>query len=1062
MKITELSVNKHVAIYILIFIIFSMGWVTYTSLPREAAPDITIPIVYIAVPYPGVSPTDIEALVTQPIEKELQAVNDVKEIRSTSSEGVASIQVEFEPEVDIDYALQKVREKVDLAKPEMPSDIEEPIIAEFNFSEQPIMIVNVAGSGGLVQLKEIAEDLEDKIEQIPGILNVDVAGGLVREVKVNVDPERLQYYNLSLNDVVHTIQDENITIPGGTVDIGTYTYLVRIPGEFEVTDIIEDLVLSAKDNHPIYIRDVASVEYAFKDRETYARQNEVECVSISISKRSGENLLIISDKIKDLLKKESKRFPAGVSYTVTNDASKFVRNMVDELDNNIITGLLLVFIVLFFFLNTRISLIVATAIPLSMLITFLVVQSIGWTLNFVVLFALILALGMLVDDAIVVCENIFRFREEGYSLKDAALLGTKEVAVPVITSTATIIAAFLPMAFWPGIVGEFMKYLPITVIIALCASMFVALAINPTLSSRFLHIRGGRVRKSYREMAPEEMPSIIRVYRRLLIYTLQHPVLTLLTTFVVLIGVVLLFGKFNAGVEFFPKTEPSTVFIGVEAPVGTNVETTDTLIQQIEQKMEGLPDMDIMIARIGVSMSMEGSSSSANKGTVSIDFIDREDRSQSSFKTVDEIRERLTDIAGAIIEIQQNESGPPTGPPINIEISGDDFEVLGDISETIRRKIRDIPGVVDLKDDYIAGRPEIRVEIDREKAALYGLSTRQIAGTIRTAINGVEASKYRVGEDEYDITVRLIEERRNTIDAIREITIASEGKQIPLSAIASIKTGGGLGSIKRTDLKRTVTISGDVQGRNPNEVLHEVMAATGEVDIPLGYTIRFTGENEEQAETADFLSKAFFATILLIVFVLVAEFNSLKVPILVMSGVVLSIIGVLIGLMITRTPFGIVMTGIGIISLAGVVVRNGIVLLDYVLILREKGVSQFDSLVIGGITRLRPVFLTAITTIIGLIPTALGISVNFKQLGSMIRGEGGRFFVIGGESAQWWAGLAISVIFGLAFATILTLVVLPVMYYTWERAEAKVAAIWHRFFPKSKEEDSPTVETAGA
>lgn len=1049
MKITEISLNRHVAVFLMTFILIAVGLNAYLTLPREAAPDITIPFVFVATPYFGVSPGDMETLVTQPIEKELQGVEDVKEIRSSSSEGLSSITIEFETDVDIDDALQKVREKVDLAKSELPSDVEEPIIQELNFSQLPIMTVNVSGSIGLVQLKELAEDLQDKIEAIPGVLEVDLLGGLEREVQVNVDPERLQYYNLALDDIIGVIRDENINIPGGTIDIGRYKYLLRAPGEFEVTDIINDLVITSFNNRAVYMRDVAEVNYGFKDPTSHSRQERVECVSLSISKRTGENLLDISNKIKETLKEDEKRLPADVTLTVTGDSSEMVQDLVNELDNTVITGLILVLIVLLFSLDLRIAVIVSIAIPLSMLITFFVVQIIGWTLNFVVLFALILALGMLVDDAIVVCENIYRFVEEGYDLIEAARLGTQEVAIPVITATSTIMAAFLPLAFWPGIVGEFMKFLPITVIIALAASLFVALTINPAFSSRFLKIpKGHHVKKSYIDIDPEELPKFMQIYRQIIIGTLKHPLWTLFTSFLLFVFIIFLFGIFNAGIEFFPSTDPDQIFVNVEAPTGTNLETTDQIVRQIEDEIKEFEDVEIFVANVGVGTDAfdanAGEGGPSNKAQVLIEMVDRPDRHQSSVITMDQIRERILDIPGAIIEIEKEENGPPTGAPINIEISGDDFDVLGELSEKIRYEIRDVPGIVDLKDDFISGKPEIKIQIDREKATLYGLSTAQIASTLRTAINGTEASQYRVGEDEYDITVRLKEDRRNAIDDIREIRIAAQGAQIPLETIATIETAGGLGSITRKDLRRVVTVTGEVAGRNSNEALAEVQEKLANFPLPSGYLMEFTGESEDQKEAQDFLSKAFVITVLLILFVLVAEFNSFKIPILVMSGVIMSIAGVFIGLMIVQIPFGIVMTGVGVISLAGVVVRNGIVLLDYVIILREKGLNRFDSLVVGGMTRFRPVFLTAFTTILGLLPTAIGVSFDFKNFE----------WIIGGEMGQFWKPLAVSVISGLTFATVLTLVILPVMFHEWENLELKIG----KMFGKKTEEDEETPE----
>jgi CzcA family heavy metal efflux pump len=1001
---------------VLVVVYVIIGLVSYVTLPRESAPAITIPIVLVSTPYFGVAPSDIETLVTQPIERKLKEIADIKEIRSTSSEGMSTIEAEFEADIDIDVALQKVRDKVDLAKSELPGDAEDPIINEINFSEFPIMLVNISGEYDLVKLKEIAEDFEDDFETITGILDVTLTGGLQREVKINVDLEKLKYYNIAFKDVIETIQDENQTIPGGAIEVGNLNYLVRIPGEFDQVEIIPDLVVKAENQTPIYIKDVADVEYGFKEKSSLAREGGQNCVTLSVKKRSGYNLIQIADEIKNMVEAEKANLPPGTVVSITADRSKDIRTMVADLENNIISGLFLVVGVLFAFLGFRNSLFVAVAIPLSMLLSFIIIQALGYTLNMIVLFSLILALGMLVDNAIVLVENIYRHREEGYSPFESALKGATEIAAPITASTITTLVAFAPMIFWPGIMGEFMKYLPITLIITLTCSLFVALTINPVFCEVFMKVaKKKHEQKIFRKLVMQ--------YERALKFALNHRGLTVAASFGTLIVVLVFYGFLGMGVEFFPTVDPAQIMIQITAPTGTRLDESDRIVKEIESQMpEFRRDVDSYVANVGTEGSggfSFGGGSSPHISWVTIEFVDQVERHQSSKKTMQEIRHEVERIPGARIEVQEPDVGPPTGPPVNIEISGDDFKVLGELAAQVRREIKNTPGLVDLKDDFDQGRPELTVRIDRKKAAIYGVNTSDIASTIRTAIYGTEASEYRVAEDEYDITVRLKESERNRLNVLEKLTVFYEGTHIPLVSLVDFEYTGGLTAIKRKDLKRVVTVSANVEGRLPNDVLKDVQATIAAMNFPQGYLVQYTGENEEQEESQQFLSRAFMVALFLIFLVLVFEFNSAAIPLTIMVSVILSLIGVFFGLMVLRMPFGILMTGIGVISLAGVVVNNAIVLIDYTQQLRERGMAKMEATIEAGKTRLRPVMLTAITTIVGLIPLSTGLNFDFRNFR----------FDIGGESSQWWGPMGVAVIFGLAVATFLTLVVVPVIYY---------------------------------
>lgn len=1042
MRFFKLFVNNRVVIYILMAIILLFGAYSYYSLPREAAPSVEIPYVFISCVYVGVSPQDIENLVTQEIEKEIKGIKDVKKITSVSRENFCIVSVEFNPDVKIDDALQKVRDKVSVAKTKMPKDIKEPVITEFNISEFPILYVNISGNYGLAQLKIIADKLSDKIEGISGVLSADVVGGLEREVKINVDANKMKYYNLSFNDIINTISAENMNIPGGGVDVGASNYLVRVPGEVEDPELVADFVVKTdKQTNPIYIKDVADVVYGYKDRTTYSRENSIESITIVIKKRSGENLVRIADETKKLIENEKKSLPPGVKIGLTGDQSKLVRDTVHELENGVITGMVLVVGILLLFLGIRNASLTATSIPFSFLISFVVLNTMGITLNIVVLFTLIVVLGIIVDDAIVVMENIFRLQErEGYNQYNASIEGPREVVKPVSIATFTIIASFLPLLFFPGIVGQFMKFMPITLIVCLLSSLFVAMVISPVQASVFINVQKQKEKEAKKKHRPigkfidlfdtKFFNFMIKNYERALRFSLKRKKLIIVGSVLLLIIMFILYGMFNNGVEFFPNVEPRQAFITVTMPVGTNIEKTNDFTKLIESKLNGYKDIEYYIANIGSSNNPLDFSGEGipNKSTITLNFVDRELRERNSLKTIELIRSSLSNTAGGDILIDKQSMGPPVGPPVNIEISGDDFVKLGELSADIQRQIKDIPGIKDLKDNFDQARPEIKVIVDREKAGLYKLNTAVIASTIRTAINGTAASTYRVGEDEYDMTVRLQKDQRDNITSIEDLYVANtDGIKIPLSSVAKIDFAGGIGAINRKDQKRVVTVSANAEGRLGNDVLNDVRTKLASYKLPSGYTIKYTGEQEDQKETSDFLMKSFVISLLLIFLLMVIEFNSVTTPLIIMFSVLLSLIGVFLGLLLTRTPFGIVMTGIGVIALAGIVVRNAIVLLDFQRELQKQGMDRDESIVKAGVIRLRPVFLTAAATIMGLVPLTTGIDfdwLNFK-------------LVIGGENTAFWRPMGVAIIFGLTISTFLTLIVVPAMYASVENMKLK-------------------------
>ncbi|RMH61520.1 MAG: efflux RND transporter permease subunit [Calditrichaeota bacterium] len=1025
MKITKISLAYKTSIFVLLVIITLSGLVSYSGLPVESFPSIKQPMVIVSVPYVGVSPEDMETLIANPIEKKLKEITKINELKSTNLEGYTNITAKFESDMDIDEAVRKVREKVDQAKPDLPSDVDEPIVQEVNFENIPIMLVSIVGNQSLVRLKKVAEDLQDAFEQIPGVLEVKLSGGLEHEVRVDLNPNRLAYYNLGIEDVTKAIRNENLTMPGGSIEGGRLRFSVRIPGEFKSVEEMNKIVVKQKEGRPVYLDDLAEVYFGFKDETSHARLNKKPTVTLSILKRSGENIINISDAVKKILNEEAPRFPAGVEYVISNDQSKDIRRMVNDLENNIISGLILVVLVLYFFMGARNGFLVGISIPLSMLLSFIVIDAQGYTLNMIVLFSLILALGMLVDNAIVIIENIYRHHEEGKPLRTAAYEGTKEVGVAVITSTATTLAAFSPMVFWPGVIGEFMSYLPVTLIITLTASLVVGLVFNPVLAARFLK----KDTKMDQLAGSRLLDALLPRYERTMNWALQHKGRVMGLTFIAYILMIFVFGIGNHGIEFFPDLEPKQAWVKIDMPNGTRLAATDEVAREVEKRIQDTQDMKYFVTDVGHQTNMSdfsgGKASTPHKAQVTIEFVERPERHQNSFITLKQVASEVKNIPGAQVDVVKQQDGPPTGKAVEINIKGEDFSVLDAISGDIQKKIRHIPGLVKLKDNYEVGKPELRIRIDREKAALFGLNTSKIARAIRTAINGSKTSSFRMGTDDYDITVRFAEPYRNNINDLMHINIFNKGTMYPLANFARVELASGLTRVNHNDRDRVVTVSADAFGRNSAEVLADVKQALEGYTPPPGYNIYYGGQDVEQEKAKAFLSRAFIIALFLIFFILVSEFNSVILPVTIMISVVLSFFGVFFGLLVTGKPFGIIMTGIGIISLAGVVVNNAIVLIDYIQKLRERGMNKTEAIIRAGKTRMRPVLLTAITTILGLVPLTIGLNIDFIGL---LKLDFHNVIEIGAESSQWWGNMGVAVIFGLLFATALTLVIVPVMY----------------------------------
>ena len=1106
-KLTSLALRNRNTIFLLTIVIAVFGIVTYNKLPKELFPELVIPTILIQTPYPGNSPLDIENLITRPIEKDVETVNGIKELSSNSIQDASLVIVEFNTNVDIDDALQDVKDAVDKAKSELPNDlITDPMVMDIDVSEFPIININLSGDFSIEELKEYAEYLEDRIETITEISKVNIKGIDEKEIKINVDLHRMEAYELVFFDIESAIIAENISISGGEIRLGQTRRSIRTIGEFESVSEIEDIIVKQDNQNIVFLKDVADVIDGYAEATNFARLDKEPVVSLQVVKKSGENLLSATEQIFQIMNEAqaSGAIPANMSVSYSNDQSEMIRLQLNNLENSMIMGVILVVLVLFYFLGARNALFVGLAIPMSMFTSFMILGFIGFKINMIVLFALILALGMLVDNAIVVVENIYRFVDRGYKPLEAARQAVGEIAVPIIASTATTLAAFLPLAFWGGITGEFMKYLPITLIIVLGSSLFVALVIIPVFSATL--IKYGENRKDNK---PNKKRSLIIVgvmtllavllyvsrnfymanllaifslivllntfyfykvenwfqdvflvflenfYLKVLLYALKdkNPRRFFVGTIILMIGTIILFFVRQPNINYFPVNDPSYINIIAELPIGTDIVTTDSVMRIFEQDVDEILKerskiVESVLTTVGTGSADEFSTSDEpNKGLITVSFLDFHEREGINTEIImQDLSEGLIGkYPGVQLSFEKNSMGPPTGKAISIEISGKNFEELITLTDSIEIFINqaNIPGIEGLKMDLDVGKPEVIVSIDRDKARRFGLSTMEIASTLRTALFGKEISDFKVGEEEYPIQLRLKDEYRYNMGSLmnQRISFWDEGNliQLPISAVADLKYSTTYGAVNRKDMNRVITLySNIVAGYNGTRINTQLQELLAGFSTPEGYQIEFTGEQEEQMESMQFLSRALLIAVALILIILVTQFNSLIRPLIIIASVIFSTIGVFGGISTFKMDFVVVMTGIGIVSLAGIVVNNAIVLIDYIELLKARkrkdlGLEEgtmlpvnhaTECVVTAGKTRLRPVLLTAITTVLGLLPLAVGMNINFNTMLSEFDPQ----LYFGGDMVAFWGPISWTVIFGLTFATFLTLVIVPVMY----------------------------------
>jgi multidrug efflux pump subunit AcrB len=1095
LPITRWCVNNRTSIYIFTILVSIAGFYIYQNLPKELYPDVVMPTISVTTIYPGASPQDIENLITKPLEKQLKSISGVKKVTSNSMSDFGLIIAEFNSDQDSKQCKLKVKDAVDKGKKDLPTDLKnDPQIQEFDISEQPIMNINLAGDIPLEQLKKYAKALKDKIEGMKEITRVDIIGGYTREIHVDVDMYKMTASGITLMDIENAIARENLNVSGGEVRVGEMRRNLRVTGEFERPEQVGDIVVRSFVGNPAFIKDIATVTDSHADKQDFARLDHKTVVTLNVIKRSGENLLNATDQIYEVLDDyKTNQFPQGLKVTVTGDTSENTRIQLHDLINTVVIGFVLVVFVLMFFMGFRNAFFVGLAVPLSCLIAFLFMPALGLTMNVMVLFSLLLALGIIVDDAIVVIENTHRIFHENHdmSVAQAAKYAAGEVFLPVLAGTLTTLAPFFPLLFWPGIIGKFMKNLPITLIITLGASLFVAFIINPVFAASFMSKddKAKSVLKSYipwfitftiaalagyltrhnaignfmifmiilmllyhfvfdrsiRIWQENIWPRFRNMYRSILKRFIKGwgPLLVPIGAFLMLIGSAGILALTKPVVELFPTGEPNFVYIYCKLPMGTDANVTDSITQGIEKRVykiigEHNPDVTSVITNVGLGAGDPQNPdkvATPYKSKVTVAFkkyADRKDPHTTAW--LNKIRDEFkSGVAGAQISVEQERNGPPVGKPISIEINGDDFKVLADLQNKITQNIEkaNVKGIDELKSDLQISKPEITVILDNEKLQREGLSKGQVASELRTALFGKEASKFRDVDDDIPIQVRLEEKYRNNVEQLMNLNISfmdfatGSFRQVPIASIASMKYSNSYSVINRKNQKRVVTLSSDVtNGYSANDVVASIQQVISNMDIPEGYEVKMGGEQEQQQETSSFLGVAFMLAIALMLMIMVTQFDSAVKPLIIVTTVLFSLIGVFLGNAIFHMKFSVVMTGVGFFALSGIVIRNGILLIEFIDELRQRGYDVREAVIEGGAIRMTPVILTAMSAVLGLIPLAVGLNIDFEKLFS----EFNPHIYLGGDNVAFWGPLAWTMIFGLIGATFLTLLVVPSMY----------------------------------
>ena len=1016
-------------VIMILMLVLVAGAYSYTTIPKESSPDIPIPVIYVNMVHEGISPEDAERLLIRPMENELRAIEGVKEMTATATEGQASVTLEFEAGFDNEKALNDVREKVDLAKAELPEETEEPTVHEINLALFPVIVITLSGDVPERSLVKLARDLKDKIEGISEVLEVEIGGNREEVVEIVVDPIYLDTYDLRQEHMFALAARNNKLVAAGTMDSGTGRIAVKVPGLFETVDDILNLPIKVKGDKVIRVSDVATIRKTFKDAAGFARVGGRPAVTLEVKKRPGENVIGTTEKVRALIASESANWPQAIEVGFTQDQSKDIRRMLSDLQNNMISAITLVMIVVVASLGVRTGALVGIAIPGSFLAGILVLHLMGMTVNIVVLFSLILAVGMLVDGVIVVTEFADRKMNEGHPRGKAYLMASQRMALPIIASTATTLAAFMPLLFWPGTVGEFMKFLPITLIATLSASLLMALVFIPTLGSLWGK-PGPADPRTMKSLAAAEGGDIDAIsgftgwYVRRLRGLLKHPSLVVCTALASLIGAFLLYAMIGRGVEFFPEIEPERAALLVRLRGNLSISEIDLLVRKVENRILDVPGIRSMYVRSGTALRGENLPEDVH-GIIQLEFAEWDQRPKASVILAD-IRERVAELAGIVIQEREEEHGPPTGKPIQIQLASRFPELIEPALAKVREKLESFPGVKDIDDSRAVPGLEWVVDVNRVEASRFGADVTLVGNAFQFITNGLKLGSYRPHDvdDEVDIRVRYPRGNRH-LDQIERLRVNTAYGLVPIKHFVTWKPAPKVGTIDRSNSRRMLQVSANMEeGVLPDSIVSRMKQwLTTEARLDPAIQVSFRGEDEEQKESEQFLYRAFLIALFVMAIILVTQFNNFCQAFLILSAVIFSTVGVFIGLLITHQPFGIVMNGIGVISLAGIVVNNNIVLIDTFDRHRKTGMTTLDAVLRTAAQRLRPVLLTTVTTILGLLPMVFKVNIDFVS----------RHISQGAPSTQWWTQLATSVAFGLAFATLLTLVLTPTLLLLGDR-----------------------------
>jgi multidrug efflux pump len=1042
MGLVEYSIrHARLTISILLFFLIA-GALAYRSIPKEAEPDVQIPIIYVSLSYQGISPEDAERLLLRPVETRLKSITGIKEMRSTAYQGGGNVLVEFQAGADLDKALEDVRNKVADSEQDLPQGVDEPSVNEVNISEFPVLVVTLAGDVPERALTTAARALRDRIEEVPGVLDAALQGARDDLVEVIIDPVKLSSYGLQLDQLIAGVNANNSLVAAGQMEGAEGRYAVKIPSLIETVEDVANLPIVASGDAVVRARDLATIRSTFKDAETITRLDGKPAIAIEVSKRTGANLVETVDAVKAAATEFQQRLPEGATVAFSQDKSTVIRQLLGDLENSVLTAVILVFVVILYALSGRASTLIGLAIPASFLMGILWLSLAGYTVNIVVLFALILAVGMLVDDAIIVTEFAERRMSEGMDKREAFALAARRMAGPVIAATATRVAAFSPLLFWPGLVGEFMKYMPITLIVTLSSSLIYALLFTPAI--------GALIAKPVIEEEQRD-----GWYMRFVRRAVRHPFIVTFATVAALVAVPWAYVHYGKGVEFFPNVEPEYGLLYVHARGNLSLPEQDALVRQAEERILGWPGIETVYTRVGRTQGGGAQIDEDVVGIIQYEFVDWRERKPAS-EILDDLRAAMTGIPGAEIEVSVPESGPPTGKAIQLRLSAADPAGLDEAAARTAAMLAGVPDVIDISDGLPPPGIDWEINVDRTRAAQYGIGPGSVGTVVQLVTTGLKLSDYRPAgsDDAVDIRLRLPEDRR-TLSELDRLRVQTAQGAVPISNFVEREPALRTGILTRIDGARTVVVAAGIrEGVQADQVRQQVIANMDGLNLAEdGIRWRLAGEDEEQRAAGEFLTKAFGAAIFLIFVVLLALLNKFMSVALVLSAVVMSTIGVFLGLMIMGQPFGVVMTGIGIIALAGVVVNNNIVLIETYDMLRHEGMDKLEAVLQTCRERARPVVLTAVTAILGVLPIAFGLNLEIMNHET----------TYGAPSTQWWISLSSAIVFGLAFSTILTLVVTPSLLMIVTRSKnSKVTAFLDRWLRRRRERRTEPAKADGA